>query len=287
MEQERRPGGKSERTLTVFLAGSECPFSCSFCDLWRFTIDGRTPSGALPRQIAETLRSVEPPWPERLKLYNASNFFEPRAVPTGDLPAIADLCRSFAAVTVESHATTIGRRTLEFARQIPGRLEVAVGLETIHAEASQKLNKRLGPAQFERAAAFLGAHGMDLRVFVLLGAPYVPVDQTVEWTVRTAAHAASLGAAVVAIIPVRSGNGELERLEAMGHFTRPTLAQLESALDQCMWNSAGATVFTADLWDVDRLAGCEACRAQRVERLRQLNATGQPQPTISCRVCVR
>ena len=47
VEEERRPDGRIERALTVFLAGAECPFTCSFCDLWRCTIDGPTPPGAL------------------------------------------------------------------------------------------------------------------------------------------------------------------------------------------------------------------------------------------------
>jgi archaeosine synthase beta-subunit len=90
-EDERRPDGTVERTLTIFLSGSECPFTCSFCDLWRWTIDGPTPAGALPRQIADALRPLDGPRAERLKLYNASNFFDRRAVPAGDVPAIAEL----------------------------------------------------------------------------------------------------------------------------------------------------------------------------------------------------
>ena len=285
VEEERRPNGSMERALTIFLTGSECPFTCVFCDLWRFTIDGPTPGGALPRQIADTLESVESPLPQRVKLYNASNFFEPRAVPPGDLPAIAELCGAFSGVTVESHANTIGERTLEFARLIPGKLEVAIGLETIHPKASATLNKRLDRGRFERAAGLLGDNGIDLRVFVLLGAPNVPVSEAVEWAVRTAMFAATRGAAVVALIPVRGGNGEMERLEALGQFTPPTLSQLESALDRCLQQKSGSTVFTTDLWDVDRLAGCPACRAQRVARLRQLNATGVPQPVVSCVAC--
>jgi len=285
VEHERRPDGSTTRALTIFLTGSECPFTCVFCDLWRYTIDGPTPKGALPRQIAEALKAVEPPLPERLKLYNASNFFEPRAVPPSDLPAIAELCGEFAGVTVESHANTIGERTLEFARQIPGKLEVAVGLETIHPAASATLNKRLDRGRFERAAALLGEHGIDLRVFVLLGAPNIPTSETVEWTVRTASYAATRGASTVSVIPVRAGNGELERLEALGRFSPPTLPQLEAALEQCLLHGARSTVFTADLWDVDRLAGCPTCRTQRVERLRQMNATGVAQPRIHCVAC--
>jgi hypothetical protein len=79
VEDERRPGGATERALTVFLAGAECPFTCSFCDLWRWTIDGPTPSGALPAQLARVIAAIAHPVPDRLKLYNASNFFDRRA----------------------------------------------------------------------------------------------------------------------------------------------------------------------------------------------------------------
>lgn len=283
VEDERRPDGTIERALTVFLAGSECPFTCSFCDLWRETIDGPTPSGALPKQLASVLQSLEHPFPARLKLYNASNFFDRRAVPADDVPVIAALAQPFAGVTVESHANTIGPLTLEFARQIPGRLEVAVGLETIHPEATRHLNKRLDLPRFDRAAGILADNHIDLRAFVLVGAPYVPPDESVEWTVRTAEYAAQRGAAVVSLIPVRGGNGEMERLEALGHFAPPTLLQLEMALDRCV--RSAQTVFTADLWDVERLPACAQCRAERIERLRRLNATGRFEPPVLCGVC--
>jgi radical SAM enzyme (TIGR01210 family) len=284
VEDERRPAGVTERALTVFLAGAECPFTCSFCDLWRWTIDGPTPAGALPAQLARVIAALERPLPHRLKLYNASNFFDRRAVPVADLPAIAELARPFAGITVESHASTVGPATLEFAQRIAGRLEVAMGLETIHSVAAAHLNKRLDLARFDRAARFLTDHGMDLRVFVLLGAPYVPPGESVEWTVRTAAYAARCGAAVISLIPVRAGNGELERLAALGHFVTPTLSQLEEALDRC--SDLAPAAVAADLWDIDRLAAdCDACREGRVERLRHFNLTGRPAPRVVCSAC--
>ena len=285
VEDERRPGGRVEHTLTVFLAGAECPFACSFCDLWRWTIDGPTPPGALPRQLSDTLRSLGTPIPplDRIKLYNASNFFDRRAVPREDLPAIAALAAPFAGITVESHASTIGEPTLELARLLSGRLEVAVGLETIHPIAASRLNKRLDLAGFDRAAGFLRDHDLDLRVFVLLGAPYVPADETVEWAVRSAEYAVARGASVVSIIPVRDGNGELERLAALGHFTPPRLAQLESALDRCLHLAPAAV--TVDLWDVERLPACAECRSARVARLRRINGTGRAEAPIVCSAC--
>ena len=283
LEHERRAGGTIERALTVFLAGAECPFTCSFCDLWRWTLDGPTPPGALPAQLARVLQSLQRPLPDRLKLYNASNFFDRRAVPAGDVPAIAELARPFAGVTVESHANTIGPLTLEFARLIPGRLEVAVGLETIHPLAARHLNKRLDLARFDQAAGFLGDHDVDLRVFVLLGAPYVEPEESVEWTVRTAEYAARRGATTIALIPVRGGNGEMERLQALGHFVPPGLAQLEAALERCL--DLAPVVVAADLWDLGRLPACAECRPRRIERLRRLNLTGGPEPRVVCRAC--
>jgi radical SAM enzyme (TIGR01210 family) len=284
LEDERRPNGKREQTLTVFLSGAECPFTCSFCDLWQFTIDGPTPPGALTTQLANILGTLEKPLVDRLKLYNASNFFDTRAVPAVDVVGIATLSRSFAAGTVESHVNTIGPATLEFAKKIsPARLEVAMGLETIHPVAAAQLNKRLDLARFDSAAKFLSDNGIDLRVFVLLGAPYVGVDESIEWTVRTAEYAVERGAGVVSIIPVRGGNGELERLQALGHFNSPTLSQLEESLQQCMHFSNAVVI--ADLWDVERFAACEDCKSVRIERLRSMNLSGRAESRIACHMC--
>lgn len=288
LEDERRPDGRLERALTVFLTGAECPFTCSFCDLWRWTVMGPTPAGALPRQLADVLRSRDDatPRPDRLKLYNASNFFDRRAVPAVDLPRIAELAAPFAGLTVESHASTIGPAALEFAHRLGGsRLEIAVGLETIHPLAAAHLNKRLELTVFERCARWLADNGMDLRVFVLLGAPYVPAGESVEWTIRTVEYAARCGASIVSIIPLRGGNGEMERLQALGEFVPPTLSELEEALDRCLPRTAGDAVVTADLWDVERLPACDDCRRARIDRLGRLNASGRAEPRIACAEC--
>ena len=78
-ERERSLGGGLVESSAVFLVGRECPFSCVFCDLWRNTLDERTPRGAIPRQLEEALEEI--PHRQRIKLYNASNFFDDLAVP--------------------------------------------------------------------------------------------------------------------------------------------------------------------------------------------------------------
>jgi len=224
-----------------------------------------------------------PPVPARLKLYNASNFFDPRAVPVQDLPAIAALAAPFTGVTVESHARTVGPRTLELTRMLSGSLEVAIGLESTHPVAIEHLNKRLSLTRFAQAAGFLADHAIALRVFVLLNAPYVPAQEAVQWTVHAVEYAAQRGAAVVAIIPVRSGNGEIDRLQALGHYTPPTLSALEDALDRCL--AFAPTVVTVDLWDAQRLAACSECSPARIARLARVNLTGQTEPRIACPAC--
>ena len=75
----------------------------------------------------------------------------------------------------------------------------------------------------------------------------------------------------------------MERLQALGHFTPPTLSGLEDALDRCL--ELAPTVVTADLWDAHRLATCGQCSSARIERLGRLNLTGRRESRIECSAC--
>ncbi len=291
VEDERTPGGGRLAALTVFLAGAECPFTCVFCDLWRHTLDRPTAPGDLPAQVEIALAELSPAERARiarLKLYNASNFFDPRAVPAADLPGLAELAAPFERVVVECHPRLIGDACFAWADALAGELEVAMGLETVHPRALPRLGKRLSLADFDRAAELLAARGIALRAFVLVGAPFVPVDESVEWAVRSAQYAFDRGAESVALIPVRGGNGELERLAAAGEFSPPRLADLEAALDAALELDAvrtGRAVVTADLWDLDRFADCPQCFPARRSRLERLGAGGPAEPRVACDAC--
>jgi radical SAM enzyme (TIGR01210 family) len=283
-EEERQPDGSIARAATLFLAGAECPWACVFCDLWRYTIEGPTPAGAIPQQIAQGLVALRRA-PATIKLYNASNFFDERAVPAADDEAITALVRRFERVVVESHPRLVGARAVSFARRIDGTLEVAMGLETIDQRAAPRLGKGATLEDFTRAADFLDRAAIDVRVFLLVGTPYVPAAEQVDSVARAARFAVDrMGARHVSLIPVRGGNGALESLAAEGLFTPPDLAVLERALDACLDSTCGAVV-TADLWDVERLAACSQCSAARRGRLEVANRTGRLQPPIECRAC--
>lgn len=271
-EEERTPDGGLLPALTVFLAGAECPFSCVFCDLWKETLDGPTPAGALPTQLRKALAAAGLlPHPAAVKLYNASNFFEPRAVPEEDEEEILALTAPFARVTVECHPRLIGDRCLRFAERLAGSLEVAMGLETVHPQALPRLNKGMTLGDFDRAAETLRRAGIGLRAFVLVAPPFVPVEEAVEWAVRSCIHAFEQGAERVSLIPLRGGN------------TPPRLDQLEEALENCLALDGG--IVTADLWDARRFATCPQCADARLVRLDRMNRMGRIEPRTTCTGC--
>jgi hypothetical protein len=88
---------------------------------------------------------------------------------------------------------------------------------------------------------------------------------------------------MVSLIPVRGGNGEMQRLADQGIFCPPTAMQLERALDEALQLDQG--IVLADLWDAEGLAGCSECRTARIERMDRLNRGGGGEPPVTCRVC--
>jgi uncharacterized Fe-S cluster-containing MiaB family protein len=158
-----------------------------------------------------------------------------------------------------------------------------MGLESVHPDVLPRLNKSMTLEDFDRSAAALLEHGVSLRAFVLLGVPFLCPEEQSEWSARAVEHALGAGAGQVTIIPVRGGNGEMERLASEGSWTVPTLEQLEETLESCV-SDRDATV-CADLWDVDRLVVCGECRDRRVERLEEINLRGTVPARIACARC--
>lgn len=288
VEEERCGDGGVARWLTIFLTGAECPFGCVFCDLWRHTLHGPTPSGALPAQVATALQRPQADGVTGVKLYNASNLFEPRALPPADDAALAELLGGFRRVLVECHPNLVGERCFAFARRLAdrgARLEVAMGLETVHPEALPRLGKGMSLERFDRACGELRVAGCGVRAFVLVGAPFVPAEEAARWAVRSAAHAFDRGAEHVTLIPVRGGTPEMEELRVAGAWTPPSLGTLEDALDATLDAVPDGSVATADLWDLERFLDCAACATARRRRLQRLNRTGRREARVVCRRC--
>jgi hypothetical protein len=208
-------------------------------------------------------------------------------VPEGDYTAIAGRLGSFANVIVESHPALIGDRLSRFSAALadatrgagrPG-LEVAMGLETANPGALARLNKGFTLRQFAHAADRLHREGVGLRVFLLVGVPFINPSQQQDWIARSVSFAFECGATAVSLIPTRPGNGALEALGAV----RPTLADLEGALERGLQRAPGR-VF-ADLWNLDRFADCSSCFTARQDRLLRMNLDQRTHPSVVCAEC--
>jgi radical SAM enzyme (TIGR01210 family) len=293
VEHERAADGRIVEVATVFLTGRECPWRCAMCDLWQHTIEHDTPHGALVHQLDAAMRELAARGrvPTHIKLYNAGSFFDPRAVPESDYAPMAERVAKFERVIVESHPALVGARVDRFRAALSTaagnghlpRLEVAMGLETAHPAALAQLNKRFTLEQFAAAASRLRASDVDLRVFLLIGVPFLARDEQAAWTATSIAVAFACGATAVSLIPARDGNGTMEDLAAAGLFVSPTVPDLEAALEAALPRDDGR-VF-ADLWDLQRFSSCGACLDRRRERLRAMNLDQRPLPPVECTRC--
>ena len=281
VEDERSASGEIVPVATVFLTNRECPWRCLMCDLWRNTLTNEVPAGAIPAQIDYALERLLPA--RQIKLYNSGSFFDRKAIPLEDHAAIANRMRAFERVIVECHPALIGDDCFRFRDRLSGRLEVAMGLETVHPEILTRLNKRMTLDQFRVAADRLRENDIDLRVFILVQPPLMREGEAVEWAARSLEFAFDCGATVATLIPTRAGNGAMEQLAASGEFSPPSLATVEAATEYGIGMRRGR-VFV-DLWDLRAKPKCEACRDRRLDRLQAMNLSQEIWPRVQCDQC--
>jgi archaeosine synthase beta-subunit len=281
VEQELSALGEIFPAATIFLTNRECPWRCVMCDLWRNTLTTAVPSGAIPSQIDFALSQL--PAARVLKLYNSGSFFDSRAIPPEDHSAIAKRANNFERLIVENHPALVDDHCLRFRDGLKCRMEIAMGLETVHPEILPKLNKRMTLDQFSAAAAFLRGHDIDFRVFVLVQPPFMQPQEAVLWAGRSVEFAFDCGAAAVTLIPTRGGNGAMEALASDQQFSPPRLETLEASLSYGVGLKRGR-VF-ADLWDAERIPSCPYCRIPRINRLRHMNLSQMNLAPIRCDNC--
>lgn len=281
VEEERSACGDVVAVATIFLTNRECPWRCVMCDLWRNTLAEDTPAGAIPEQIAWALAHL--PAAREVKIYNSGSFFDRRAIPPEDHAAIAVQLAGFERVIVECHPGLVTQDCFRFRDRLGGRLEVAMGLETAHAETLEKLNKGMTLDQFAAAAELLRSNDIDLRVFLLVHPPFMAKDEAAEWVARSLEFAFDCGATVASLIPTRAGNGAMDALAVQGLFSAPSLSMLEDAVAYGIRLGRGR-VF-ADLWDAERFAACADCRGDRIGRLQQMNLEQRIPAVPRCTTC--
>ena len=280
-EEERSSDAGIVPVNTIFLTNRECPWRCLMCDLWKNTLTETVPPEAITTQIAYALADL--PQAKHIKLYNSGSFFDPRAIPAVEYPAIAGLLTKYQRVIVESHPSLIGDNCFGFRDLLSGSLEVAMGLETVHPGVLARLNKRMTLEQFSAAAALLRKNAIALRVFILVKPPFLVEQEALYWAQRSLDFAFDCGATAATLIPTRGGNGAMETLATRGDFSPPNIETLERSMEYGIQQQRGR-VFV-DLWDLESLPSCQACFANRASRLRAMNLLQSVLPPLVCGEC--
>lgn len=298
-ENEADGAGGTVQVATIILTAAECPWRCTMCDLWKHTLTHPTPAGAIPEQIETGLRAVgdNSSW---IKLYNSGSFFDRRSIPRSDYQAIASLCQNFDRVIIENHPRLCDERILEFASLLTAKLEIAIGVESLQTGMLRRLNKGMNRDDIDRAIEFHHRHKIDTRAFVLIRPPHTHDAEAAVWTTLTVRHLFRKGVRHVSMVPVRAGNGWLDKLAGSGDFQPPSIATIERSLDKAMLLKKSGVV-TVDLWDwpsshsettihkesrePDIQRYCPDCVGRRGARLSKMNLLQTMQPPIECQCC--
>ncbi len=267
VEKERTPAGTIEEVLTVFLTNRECPFHCLMCDLWKNTVDEPLPDGALAGQLEWALTNAGTV--KHIKLYNSGSFFDKRAVPVREREAIASIVKGFETVIVECHPFFINDECPDFRDKTGADLQVAMGLECANPRILSLLNKRMTLGDFADRTEFLLDNDIFTRAFILLRPPFLEEEEAIFWSKRSIDFAFDTGCECCTIIPVRGGNGSMEKLQENGLFGLPSLTSLERVLEYGIEKQAGR-VF-ADTWDLELFSKCNKCYKSRLERITEMN----------------
>lgn len=284
VETERSADGLVEDVATIFLTNRECPFRCLMCDLWMNTTVDSVPVGAIPQQIDFALERL--PKAPHVKLYNSGNFFDAKAIPKDDWPAIVERVQGFKSVIVENHPKLCGDSCFEFRDMLAKHdveLEIALGLETVHPEVLRRLNKQMTIEDFSQAATRLRSKEIRLRTFILLRPPFLTEEEGIEWAMRSIEFAFESGVSCCSVVPTRAGNGIMEKLQADGLFASPQLSSMEIVQERGIQLNTGRVFM--DTWDAQKFATCLQCADARIQRIAEMNLSQQVAPRITCNEC--
>ena len=279
VEQEYSRAGCDEAVATVFLTNRECPFKCLMCDLWKNTLEESVQPGQIVKQIRFALEQLEPA--RHIKLYNSGNFFDRKAVPEFDVQECAGLVGGFDTVIVENHPRFCDERCVRFRDALGTDLDVAIGLETAHEGALERLNKQMTVDLFAERVRFLRSNGIHVRSFILIRPPFLTEAESLEWAIRSVEFAFDCGVECAPLIPVRAGNGIMDQLQASGEWAPPTVETVETAFETALRLGRGRVFL--DLWDSHLWLKCHECSEQRLARLDLMNHTQTIPAPVDCR----
>ena len=262
VEEELDAAGKLAVVATLLTTGRECAFRCVFCDLWKSTLPHATPPGAIVQQLDAALPALASA--SVIKLYNASNWFDPRAVPPSDWPAIAKRLQPFERVVVENHPKLCHDAAVQFRDVLKRPLEVAIGLECLDPHVLPKLRKSMTLDDVTAAMKQLRRWGVTIRAFVLTPPPLPPKHD--DAVLRTVRFAFENGAEVVSLLPLRG--------TMLAGSPRPSFSAIRDVL-LATAPELPRRLFV-DLWDAD-----DWCSEADQARLTAWNRTQLPASLIT------
>ena len=218
--------GEVVPVATIFLTNRECPWRCLMCDLWKNTLAG---AGAArrdrARRSARALAAL-PPARQRQALQRRELLRRAGDPARGGRRDRRCSLRALRARHRRVASRARGRALPASAR--PPRRAARGGARAGDdpprdpSPAQQAHDARRLPA---RPPAFLRDADIALRAFVLVGLPWLPEAEALDWACRSTHFAFDCGASAVSLIPTRAGNGALDALSASGDFAQPGLAQ--------------------------------------------------------------
>lgn len=112
---------------------------------------------------------------------------------------------------------------------------------------------------------------------------FLSEDEGIYWAKKSLEFAFEVGIECCTVIPVRSGNGAMDKLMEMGQYSPPSIESLEEVLDYGINLKAGR-VF-ADTWDLKLFSKCNECIESRIERITKINLEQRISDSISCNCC--
>lgn len=79
---------------------------------------------------------------------------------------------------------------------LAGKLEIALGLETVRPVVLPRLNKQMTVEDFQRAVRFLSENEIATRAFILLRPPFLSETEGIEWALRSLERGLEQGLAI-------------------------------------------------------------------------------------------
>ncbi len=245
----------------------------------------RDPVGHIPLQIEKALAGEQrADW---LKLYNASNFFDPLAVPLQDYARIAELCNNYERIVVENHPRFDNKNIGTFRDLIQGQLELAIGVECLNDEVLRLLNKQLTIKQSLGAIEKWLRMQIDVRVFLLINPPHTSRKwDWLECSVQAITTLFDIGVRHISFIPTRASWGLLKQWVDSKCYVPTRVADVERLAEIIQSMEREGQTISIDVWDWEELLGqCPVCAPDRKQRIVNWNQTGtlfQLQPANCC-----